>query len=122
MRIFKIKPFDEWMAEVGITDSCLVTAASELSNNLYEANLGGNIYKKRVPLNNQGKRGGARTIVAFKTNDKSIFLYGYAKNKKSNITDKEEKALKKLAKFYFEFNNDQIKQVIKSGELIEVKS
>ena len=122
MRIFKIKPFDEWMEEVGITDSCLVKAVLELDNGLYEANLGGNIYKKRVPLNNQGKSGGARTIVAFKTHDKSIFLYGYAKNKKSNITDKEEKALKKLAKFYFEFNNDQIKQVIKSGELIEVKS
>ncbi|STX52141.1 Uncharacterized protein conserved in bacteria [Legionella busanensis] len=65
-----------------------------MNKGLFDANLGGNVYKKRIPLDNKGKRGGARTIVAFRFNNKAFFIYSFAKNKKANITDKELKALK----------------------------
>jgi hypothetical protein len=41
---------------------------------------------------------------------------------RSNITEKEEKALKALAAAYFSYDEAQINQAIKLGELIEVKS
>ena len=51
----------------------------------------------------------------------SFFIYGYAKNSRSNISEQEEVALKKLAKLYFSFSDEKIEQTLKSGELIEVK-
>lgn len=91
-----------------------------MKQGLYEANLGGNIYKKRIALGNKGKRGGARTIIAFKIQGKAFFIYGFAKNKKGNITHKDEEALRALAKLYFSYDENQIEQAIKIGEFIEV--
>ncbi len=120
MRILKNKPFSQWAKKLRITDKTLVTAINEMVVGLYEANLGGHIYKKRIPLGHRGKSGGARTIVAFKMQDKAIFIYGFSKGEKSNITKKEEEGLKELAKAYFNYNEHQINKAIKEGVLIEV--
>ncbi len=122
MRILKNKSFHCWSKELDLTDACLIKAVDEMSHGLYEANLGGSVYKKRVAIGNQGKRGGARTIVAFKTQKKVFFIYGFSKNKKENITHKEEEALKSLAKNYFSYSEKQIEQAIKIGEFFEVMS
>ena len=53
-------------------------------------------------------------------NDKAIFIYGFSKGKKSNITKTEEEGLKNLAKVYFSYNEDEINKAIKAGILIEV--
>ena len=53
--------------------------------------------KKRVALRQRGKSGGARTIIAFKLKSRAFFIYGFAKNKRANISTKELKALKLLA-------------------------
>lgn len=76
--------------------------------------------KKRISIGNRGKSSGSRTLVAFKLNNKAFFIYGFAKNKRSNITLKEELALKMLAKLYFTYDERQIDRAIKVGELIEV--
>lgn len=102
-------------------DEALKLAVNEMEEGLYEASLGGNVFKKRVPLGSRGKSGGARTIVAVKMKDKSIFLYGFAKNQKGNISKKEKESLKALAKTYLSYDNKQINQAIKLGILIEVK-
>ena len=120
MKIFKNKAFHRWAKTERLSDSSLAKAVSEMENGLYEANLGGHIYKKRVAINNRGKRGGARTIVTFKTNDKAIFIYGFSKNKRENITLQEEEALKLLAKTYLAYSEDYILRAIKLDELIEV--
>lgn len=83
--------------------------------------MGGNVYKKRIPVGGRGKRGGARAIVAFKVHGSTIFIYGFSKNKMDNITNKEEEALKALAKIYFNYDENQINRAVKIGELIEVK-
>ncbi len=49
-----------------------------------------------------------------------IFVYGYAKNVRSNISEQEETALKKLAKIYFSFSDEQLAQAIQASELVEV--
>ena len=55
MRIFKIKPFDEWMEEVGITDSCLIKAVLELDNGLYGQTWVAIFIKKECLLITKGK-------------------------------------------------------------------
>ncbi len=121
MRILKNKEFDRWAGKEHLNDEAILKAAEEMEKGLYEANLGRNVYKKRVSIGNRGKRGGARTIVAFKIHNKAIFMYGFAKNQKENISSKEEKALKELAKVFLNFNDNQVDKAIQVGELIEVK-
>ena len=120
MRIFKNKAFHRWAVELKMSDSALVKAVQEIEQGLYEANLGGTIYKKRVAINNRGKSGGVRTLIAFKLRDKAFFIYGFAKNTRDNITTKEEVALKALAKVYFNYDEKQLHNAVKIGELIEV--
>ncbi|EKD75002.1 MAG: hypothetical protein ACD_44C00260G0004 [uncultured bacterium] len=120
MRIFKTKLFSRRAKEIGLNDAALLKAIKEMLQGLYEANLGGNIYKKRVSLGGRGKSGGARMLVAFKMLDKAIFLYGFPKNERGNINKKEEKALKILANFFFNYSESQIDDAVKTGDLIEV--
>ncbi|BBB14841.1 uncharacterized protein RVIR1_03180 [Candidatus Rickettsiella viridis] len=120
MRIFKNKAFSRWVKEQKLTDLSLKKAIQEIGDGLYEANLGGSLFKKRIILGNRGKSSGARTIVAFKLNNSAFFIYGFAKNERSNITLREEHALKALAKVYFSYNEKQINRAIEMGELIEV--
>ncbi len=120
MEIYKITAFSEWAEEYNVSDELLFDAIIEMNNGLFDANLGGNVYKKRIPLDNKGKRGGARTIIAFKYNDKAFFIYSFAKNKQANISDKELKALKKLAKVYFNLTDKEITEALRLGNLIKV--
>lgn len=120
MRIFKNRAFHRWTKEVELSDSKLKEAVDEIRNGLFEANLGGNVFKKRVALGGRGKSAGSRTIVAFRTDKHTFFVYGFTKNARSNISEQEEIALKKLAKLYFGFSDEKIDKAILVGELVEV--
>lgn len=120
MQIFKYSPFSRWAKDLRLDDVALAKAIDELENGLYDANLGSGVYKKRIAIGKQGKRGGARTIIAFKTKDRAIFMYGYAKNEKANITDLEKDALRKLAKVYFNYSERQLAKAVENNELVEI--
>lgn len=122
MRVFKTLIFHEWAEEIKLSDRALIESVQELINGLFEANLGGNVYKKRVAIGGRGKSGGVRTLIAYRVGDKAIFMYGFAKNKRANITDKETLALRKLAKHYFTYTEKEFEQAKKMGELIEVNN
>ncbi len=69
----------------------------------------------------KGKSSGVRTIIAFKCENKAIFVYGFSKKQKANITPREVAALKKLVKIYFAYPEEQIENILKIKEFIEVK-
>jgi len=120
MRILKSRVFRQWAKSERLTDSPLRNAVDEMELGLFDANLGSGVYKKRVARKGQGKSSGYRTIIAFKKNDRTIFMYGYAKNDRDNISDKEETVYKKLAKYYLEMTDSKLNLLIKNGELFEV--
>lgn len=120
MRIFKTRGFHRWTKEVKLSDSKLKEAVNEISNGLYDANLGGGIFKKRISLGSRGKSAGVRTIVAFGIDKNVFFVYGYEKNVRSNISEQEQIALKKLAKLYFSFSDKKLAQAMLLSELVEV--
>jgi hypothetical protein len=120
VRVFKNREFHRWSKKQGITDETLLNAIREIEKGLYGANLGGGVFKKRVPFGGKGKSGGVRTILAFKTGKMAVFMYGFSKNQLDNISDQEEHALKALAKVYFAFKNDEIAKAINLGDLVEV--
>jgi len=121
MRKFKTKLFNRWAVKEGLTDAVLLSALKEIVQGLVDANLGGHVYKKRVRMDGRGKRGGARTLIAYKAKDKAFFIYGYAKNEKENIEQKALEVLKELAANLLDYTEAQITKALQSGELKEIE-
>ena len=120
MRVFKSKWFDKWATGEGLNDKTLLAAVAEMEDGLVDARLGGHVVKKRVALPGRGKRGGSRTLVAYRKADKAFFVYGFAKNERVNISTNELKALKLLAAQLLSYTNPALIKAINAGELIEV--
>ena len=121
VRIYKTRWFHRWAAREDLTDTALKAAVTEMANGLADA-LGGHVYKKRIGLPGRGKRGGARTLIAFRRGDKAIFLYGYPKNERANINDRELEALRLLAAQLLSYSDQDIEKAISAGELTEVSN
>lgn len=120
MRIFQTKWFARWAIKEGLQTSALLQAVSEIEQGLVDANLGGDVFKKRVGLGGRGKRSGVRALLAFKVHQKAFFIYGFSKNQRDNISDKELQALKLLATKLLAFDEAALKQAIDAQELDEV--
>ncbi len=120
MRVFKNKPFSKWAAKEGLSDSALLVAIEEMAQGLVDADLGGYVFKKRGAIGARGKSGGLRTLLAYKFGSKAFFVYGFAKNVRSNLTDKELKGLKHLATQLLNYRDSELNEAVKSGALIEV--
>ena len=120
MRVFKIKAFSKWAGKQRLTDAVLNAAITEMENGLFEANLGGNLYKKRVRLPGQGKRGSTRTLIAYKKDNRAFFIYGFEKGQRSNITRKEEQALKIFGETLLDWPELELEKRIIDGELVEI--
>lgn len=99
--VLKTRHFHRWARKSGLTDNALSDAVIEMVNGLIDADLGGGIVKKRVALPGHGKRGSTRTLLATNCDDRWIFVFGFEKNKRANISDRELEALKLLAGWGF---------------------
>jgi len=121
MQAFKTKAFARWADGEGLGDEALAAAVAEMQQGLIDARLGGQVVKKRVALPGRGKRGSTRTLVAFRQGDKAFFVYGFAKNQRGNINDKELRALKLLAKELLNYPVASLARAMKAGELIEIE-
>ncbi len=95
--------------------------AHEVEAGLVDANLGRGLYKKRLAAKGRGKRGGYRTLLAFRAAYRIIFLYGFAKNEREDIGLKEREVFKKLAEYYLHIDDGKLKILVKNGELVEIK-
>lgn len=87
----------------------------------FDASLGGHIYKKRIRFKGKGKSGSGRTIVCYKKGKIAIFIHGFAKNEKSNLTKKELIAFKTFSNILLTMTPEKIKTAIKDGIFIEVE-
>ena len=121
MRAFKIKAFAKWANGEGLSDDGLASAVAEMEKGLIDAKLGGQVVKKRVALPGRGKRGSTRTLVAFRQGNKAFFIYGFTKNERANISDKELRALKMLAKELMRYTAAALTKATEAGELIEIE-
>ncbi|MFO7750287.1 MAG: type II toxin-antitoxin system RelE/ParE family toxin [Desulfobacteraceae bacterium] len=115
------KHFSKWAAKQNIPENQLSKALTEIKAGNFEANLGAHLYKKRTRFAGQGKSGGGRTIICYKKDDRAIFVHGFAKNEKSNLSKKELIAFKELSKILLKLSLKELEIAINNGDLIEVK-
>jgi len=101
MRIFKNSWFNRFADKEGITDEELRDIVGWLEADRADAKLGGGVYKARVARQGEGKSGGYRVVVFFKSGECTFYHYGFPKSKMANISRKERKAFREAAKEYF---------------------
>ncbi|EKD97185.1 MAG: hypothetical protein ACD_23C01022G0002 [uncultured bacterium] len=118
--IYKTRHFNRWAGKASLSDDLLRRAVEEMTNGLIDADLGGGVFKKRVALPGRGKSGSARTLLATNRDDRWIFILGFEKNERANISDKERDALRMLAKDLLGLTAEQLNKAINEGALLEV--
>ncbi|SLM33031.1 conserved hypothetical protein [Desulfamplus magnetovallimortis] len=121
MKRLMTKNFSKWISKQKISDEDLKIALSELESGQFEANLGGYLYKKRVRFEGKGKSGSGRTIICYKKDDRAIFIHGFAKNEKSNLSPKELHAMKEFSRIIIKLSQSEIEIAIQNGDFIEVR-
>ncbi len=122
MKIIKTKLFTKWAIKNEVSDEALTVAAKEIAIDVYEANYGGGVVKKRVANKGRGKSGSTRTIVAFKKGRHCFFVFGFEKNAKSNISSNEERAFKIIAKSLLAYSDSELEEFLNEGVLVEIKN
>lgn len=119
-RVFKTRHFSRWMRKTDLTDAALCQAVTEMVAGLVDADLGGDVVKKRVALPGRGKRGGARTLVATRKASRWFFVFGFEKNEKSNVTPTELEALQLLAAELLSLTSRQLDEAVDDATLMEI--
>ncbi|MBO4317463.1 MAG: type II toxin-antitoxin system RelE/ParE family toxin [Mailhella sp.] len=119
-RVLKTRRFSRWMRKTLLKDAMLLNAVAEMEAGLVDADLGGGVFKKRVALPRRGKSGSVRTLIATNKGSRWIFLYGFEKNERDNITKAELKALQNVADDFLNLAESILEEVIAGGHLAEV--
>jgi hypothetical protein len=120
LRVYTTKVFARFARKERLDDRRLCEAIRRAERGSVDADLGGNLIKQRVARAGGGRSGGYRTVIAYQAARRSVFLYGFAKNARDNIDDNELDDLKKLARHYLGFSEEQIAVARLETELREV--
>lgn len=113
--------FSKWIKKQGVTTEGLLGALEEVRSGSFEANLGSNLIKKRIRFKGQGKRGGGRVIICYKQGNVAIFVHGFSKGEKSNLSFQELIALKEFSKVLVQMSPEALSVAIKNQDFIEVE-
>ena len=82
--------------------------------------MGGDVYKVRIARPGEGKSGGHRVIVYFRNEYRTFFSYGFSKNDRGNISEKDLRRFKKDAKKRLSYTDEQIRELVQNGSFIEI--
>ena len=108
------------MRKTDLVDAALCEAVGEMVAGLIDAELGGDVVKKRVALPGRGKRSGARTLVATRKANRWFFVYGFEKSEKANVSSTELEALQTLAAGVLALTGQQLDSAVEDGTLQEI--
>jgi hypothetical protein len=120
VRVFKTKWFVRYARREQIGDKGLCDAIKRAERGIVDADLGGGVIKQRVPRAGQGRSGGYRMLIAYRSRDRAVFLYGFAKNERANIGDDELATLKEIAAGWLKADAGRLQSALQGGVLQEV--
>ena len=120
MRVFKNAWFSRFARKQKISDRSLIEAIGRADQGLIDADLGSGVIKQRLAREGQGKSGGYRTLIFYRSGDKAFFMFGFAKNDQSNLEKHEEVQFRKAAAHVLTLSDEQIDKLIENGQFSEV--
>jgi hypothetical protein len=120
MRVFRTRWFARFAKAEKITDDRLADAIARAERDLIDADLGGGLIKQRVARPGKGKSGGYRTLIAYRAGSRAVFLFGFAKNERDNVSDAQLADFKAAAGEILTRSRDAIAEDIFAGRLLEL--
>lgn len=111
MGVYKRKDFARWQVAERMSDQVLCAAVEEMRRELF---------KKRVRCNGGGKQGGYRTLLSARAGTRYVFLHGFAKSDKSDVSPDERKALQFAGKVFLDLPPSALVQALNAGILMEI--
>jgi hypothetical protein len=121
VRIFKTRWFVRYARRQRIEDALLVDAIERAGRGLIDTDLGSYVIKQRIARQGKGRSGGYRTLVAFRSGARAVFLYGFAKSERENIDVSELATLKEIAAAWMAADETKIAKAIAEGLLQELE-
>jgi hypothetical protein len=121
MRVFMTRWFARYARREGLALPSLIEAIERAEKGLIDADLGGGLIKQRVARPGKGRTGGYRTVIAYRTNRRAVFIYGLAKSDRENFAESELEAAREIASIWLPANEEQIVRGLKEGSLVEVE-
>ncbi len=122
VRIFKSRWFQRFARKERIADAALREAVARAEKRQVDADLGGEVIKQRIARPGHGRSKGYRAIILFRRGAKAFFVYGFAKSRRANIDDEEEEQFREAAKHVLALTDQQLAELLKGGDFMEVKS
>ena len=120
MPVYVIKGFERFRRRERISNDVLLRAIGRATSGLIDADLGGGLIKQRVARPGQGKRGGYRTIIAFRAGQRAVFLFGFAKTARDNIAPEDLAHWRLFGADLLKASDEAIMTAIGDNELTEV--
>jgi hypothetical protein len=120
VRVFKTKWFRRFARRERIADTMLCEAVARAGQGLVDADLGGNVIKQRIARKGQGRSGGFRSLIVFRSEDRAVFVFGYAKSDQDDLEPDELDDVRTAAKLFLGYDAAQLDSAIANGELWEV--
>ncbi len=121
MRKLSTKWFFKWAKKANLNNQHLLEAVKNIEKGLSVSELGTNLFKVRIKRQGKGKSSGFRTLVVFQKTERVIFVYGFSKNEKSNITKTELQYFKKLSHDLLKIGNEEINKLINKKILFDIE-
>lgn len=122
MRIFCTKAFRRFLQAEMIGPDRLFAALDDLEKGQGGSDLGGGVYKQRIPRRGGGKSGGYRVIVLLKIGRRAVFVYGYTKSVRANIGVKDLVAFRALADVLLYAGEEEIKAALQNRTIFELNA
>ena len=119
-RILANRWFAKFAAKEKISDATLTDAVYRAESGLIDVDLGSGLIKQRIAREGGGKSGGYRSILIFRSGERAIFVFAFAKSAKANLNAAELKVYRKAASILLELSEDEIETEVEAGRLVEV--
>jgi len=122
IEVFKTKWLARFARRERLDDASLRDAIDRAERGIVDADLGGGLIKQRVARAGQGRSGGYRMLLAYRSGERAVFLYGFAKNERENIESDELQTLREIGAGWLAADTKSIARAISEDALQEVKN
>lgn len=111
------KPFARFVRKARIAEFALWSAALAASAGQVDADLGGGVVKQRIARPGQGKSGGSRTVLLVRRGERVVFVFGFEKKDRANLSAQDLTLFQELAPIYLEATDAQMEAWVQAGAL-----
>ncbi len=121
MRIYITKIFRRFQRKENLADAALRQAVTRTEAGLVDADLGRGLIKQRVARPGGGRRGGYRTIIAYRSGTRAVFIYGFAKSERDNVSAADLQDMAHTGALILGLDVRGIEKMIAGDELWEIE-